>query len=79
MSPRWGSTPRQTDRLTVGRNSFTHSEGAGNSGYGARLGGFPVTYPVDTGNSARVCNGEATLASALYSHRVKNFLFRCRI
>jgi hypothetical protein len=26
MSPRWGSTPRQTDRLTVGRNSFTHSQ-----------------------------------------------------
>jgi hypothetical protein len=25
MSPRWGSTPRQTDRLTVGRNSFTHT------------------------------------------------------
>jgi hypothetical protein len=25
VSPRWGSTPRQTDRLTVGRNSFTHS------------------------------------------------------
>jgi hypothetical protein len=25
MSPAWGSTPRQTDRLTVGSNSFTHS------------------------------------------------------
>jgi hypothetical protein len=26
MSPRWGSTPRRTDRLIVGRNSFIHSQ-----------------------------------------------------